>query len=77
MSSAEFAEWQQYYGLEPFGAWRDNWHAGTVAALIFNANRGKGQRALSVSDFMYLDPESAEKKRDDEMLAMLRAKAGG
>ena len=62
----EMAYWKAYYQLEPFGADRDNFHSAQIAALIFNVNRGKTQKAVGVEQFMYRDKESAEdeKRRD-------------
>ena len=76
MTSAELSEWMQYYTIEPFGQWRDNWHAATLAAMLFNINRAKGQQAAKASDFMYMDQEAAEQKRDAETLALLRSVSG-
>lgn len=74
LSSTEFTEWMAYYTLEPFGQWRDNWHSAQLASLLYNINRGKN-KALETADFMYLDPESAQDKRDQEFVASLTAMA--
>lgn len=65
MPSRHYREWLAYFNLEPFGAWRDNWHAALIAAVIANVNRGKGTAPISVSEFMYQDQEAAERKRED------------
>lgn len=75
MSSAEFTDWQAYYKIEPFGAERDNWHMGVLAALFYNLRRHKSKPPLSASDFIYRDPVAARQKKDHEMLGWLRAKA--
>lgn len=75
MSSEEFNAWQDYYLLEPFGAWRDNWHASQIAALIYNTSRGKNQRPVKTFDFMYADPESAAEAKDKELLGFFSAAA--
>lgn len=72
MSSAEFTEYMAYYVLEPFGAWRDNWHAAQLTALMYNVNAGKG-KSVSVDEFMYHDSVAAQDKKDMEMLAKLNA----
>lgn len=59
----ELRAWEEYYRLEPWGATRDNMHAGMIAAAIVNPTRKRGTRALSFSDFM-LKPAS-EKYRDN------------
>lgn len=72
LSSSEFSEWIAFYSFEPFGAWRDNWHAAQLTALVYNVNRGKGN-ALSAGDFMYIDAESSQDKKDMEFIARLNA----
>ena len=63
MSSAEFAEWQAYDRLEPFGPWRADLNAGIVASTIANVNRGKNRKAYAPKDFMPdWDPPDAPPK---------------
>ena len=38
MDAHEFAQWKAYYQLEPFGADRDNLHAGIIAASLSGGN---------------------------------------
>ena len=72
LSSSEFTDWCQYYELEPFGSWRDNWHMAQLCSLLYNINRGK-QKSVSSEDFMYLDPEAARRKKDADILATLNS----
>ena len=37
-----------FYQLEPFG--EENRNAGLIAAAVYNANRGKNQKALTADD---------------------------
>lgn len=57
MSSRELTEWMIYYEMEPFGAARDNLHAGIVAATMANVNRAKGRKPLKPGDFMVRDAQ--------------------
>jgi hypothetical protein len=77
MTGAEFLEWMEYDNLEPFGAWRDNWHASMIASILANANRKPGTAPIKMSEFMYVDAETTKEKRDAEMLAFLEGKANG
>lgn len=70
MSSSELEGWIEYYRLEPFGQWRDNYHSAQIAHLIYNLNRGKSP-ALEFSEFFYRDQETAAKIRDQRALAAL------
>ncbi len=74
MTCAEFSEWQAYYVLEPFGAWRDNWHSAQIASLIYNTNRGRSP-PVKMSEYMYQDPQTVQDAADAETLAWLSAKA--
>lgn len=56
LSADELSDWMAYYQLEPWGAWRDNWHAALLAKLIYDVNRGK-HPAAKMKDFMYSDAE--------------------
>jgi hypothetical protein len=74
MGSAELSDWMDYYKIEPWGTWRDNWHAAQTAALIYNVNRGK-QKAVSTSDFMFVDPETARDVKDQQVLSFLSSRS--
>lgn len=52
ISSREMSEWIAYYGIEPWGAERDNLHAGIVASTTANLWRGEADEPLKASDFM-------------------------
>jgi hypothetical protein len=52
MDSHELSEWMAFDMVDPVGGKRGDYQAATVASTIANANRGKGQRALHINDFM-------------------------
>lgn len=52
MSSREFSEWMAFYNIDPFGDQRADLRAAIQSSLLFNVNRGKGQSAKSVEDYM-------------------------
>ena len=72
MPASALAEWMEYETLEPFGAWRDNWHSAMTSMILANANRGPHTKEFRLADFFYVDPQSAQEKRDLEMLEALR-----
>ena len=61
----------EYERLEPFGSWRDNWHAAMIASAIANAFRKKGAPPIGMHEFMYADPETAQEEKDKELIAFL------
>lgn len=60
MGAGEYRRWQMYYMAEPWGAMRDNWHAGMIASAIYNARPGKKRRLAKVKDFL-LRPKEEER----------------
>lgn len=61
-----------YERLEPFGDWRADWRAALLASLLYNANRGRGDRALQIDDFMpVFDETTRKRKKDSEMMSKL------
>jgi hypothetical protein len=52
MTSEEWTEWQAFDAMEPIGAWRDDYNAGMLMALLANVNRKRGSQAFKPLDFM-------------------------
>jgi hypothetical protein len=73
MDSLEFAEWMAYYAAEPFGAERDNFHAGIVAAMVRNVNTIKGS-PVRPADFM-LRTDPPKNQTPQQLKSSLRAYA--
>ncbi len=70
MSSAEYAEWIAFMGLEPIGEVRADLRAGIVASTIANVNRGKRQKPFKPADFM---PDFGPKRDSKRLSRRLRA----
>lgn len=71
------AEWIEYDRLEPFGAWRDNWHMAVLTSIVANANRDPKKRPtpFSPSEFFYRDAETQQRDADLETVAWFEALA--
>ncbi len=52
MTSEEWTEWQAFDAVEPIGAWRDDYNAGMMMALLANVNRKRGSTPFKPLDFM-------------------------
>ncbi|WP_455906938.1 phage tail assembly protein T [Nocardiopsis alba] len=53
IDARELSEWMAYEQLTgPLGPARGDIHAGIVASMIYNTNRGKNQRAREPGDFV-------------------------
>ena len=74
MPARLFHEWMEYERLEPFGSWRDNYHAALVSMILVNAHRDPKRSPVGMAEFFYRDPETAQHERDQEMLNELRAR---
>ncbi len=60
LTAKQFHDWERYAELEPFGEKRADYRAASICATIANVNRGKGQKAYAVEDFVlkFEQPES-------------------
>lgn len=77
MPAAEVLEWMEYEQIEPFGAWRDNWHTATIAHILANAHRAPHSAPIPFSSFMYRDPREIREEKDQEMIAFMDSKVRG
>lgn len=75
LTYSEFRAWEAYYAVEPWGAARDNMHAGLIAAAIGNTNRKKGSRPLTFKDFMLTPRDEQFRDNRQRFFGMLRANA--
>ncbi len=62
LSLHELAYWEAKFQVDPFGSWRENYHAGLIASQIYNAHRGKAD-TVSPLDFILKTEGQAQ---DDE-----------
>lgn len=60
---------------EPFGPWRDNYHAAMLAHLFMAVYTKKGRRAPPIKDFMYTSTDSRREQNASTFLKMLRVGA--
>lgn len=62
LGASELDDWYSYWSEEPWGAWRDNVHAGLIAAACLSPYQKPGHR-VTHEDFML---KSADKRRADD-----------
>jgi hypothetical protein len=72
-SSAEFTYLKKYYQIEPFGTWRDNFHAAQTTQILANVNRGKRSRAYSLADFFFKDKTSERNQRHKSFFSAFKS----
>jgi hypothetical protein len=75
VGGAEYEDWQRFFSVEPFGAYRDNLHAGIIASAIINSsmNRRRGVAAVTPADFVLRTRASERAQETASTLAVLRA----
>lgn len=66
LAESEGLYWMAYYELEPFGPVQEDFRAGQVASLIYNANRGKDAKVLGPEAFFpsLQEPEEITREKD-------------
>lgn len=68
MGSAELAEWRAYEQIAgPLGGARGDVNAAMISAAIVAVNRGKGQRAPKLADFMPRWDRTKVRKSPEEL----------
>ena len=75
MGSSELAEWMVFWKMEPWGSYRDNIHAGLIAATIANVNRKPHAKPISHEVFMLTDQAKYKRNQSRETLAWMSAVA--
>ncbi len=75
MSSSEFTQWMAFYGIEPFGAQRDNLHAAIIASTVANVHRGKNQKAIPPTQFMISSTNEKPSNGFEGLVAFLSSHA--
>jgi hypothetical protein len=77
ISSDELSEWAAYYRLDPFGGYRGDVQAASVAMMIAQANAKKGH-TFKLSDFLvkFGEPEPAKSMTPQEIHNALVARFG-
>lgn len=73
LGAVEFDAWKEFYSLEPWGSYRDNLHAGIIAATIGNINRRKKGKPLTPSDFVLRTKDEKRNTETAKSLNFLRA----
>ncbi|MET8824796.1 DUF4035 domain-containing protein [Streptomyces sp. NPDC004610] len=72
-TSSELAEWQAYEQLSgPLGPARGDLQAALIASVVAGVNRGKGQRAPKISDFMPRWDRTRTEKSPEELFQLAR-----
>lgn len=61
LTAKQFRGWEHFHELSPFGDYRADLRIATVTQMLYNINRGKGEKARPLEDFL-LKFDGAKKK---------------
>lgn len=75
MGAGEYAMWQRYAALEPFGQERDNWHMAVLAQMYASVHKGKNKPNPTIKQFMWGTGESCKQDETKATLLALEAMA--
>ena len=75
LPASEVEGWRAFYALQPFGPWRDNFHAAQIAYILAAANRNPKRPAPKIDEFMYRDPVARIKDNDTATILFFDSKA--
>lgn len=75
MGSSEFSDWLKYYEVEPWGAVRDNLHAGQIASTLVKLFGSKRRKAPEAADFVLRPLRARKNEETNRSLSWLRAVA--
>ena len=66
-----------YAELEPFGDMRADYRTASIVQMLYNINRGKGQKALELKDFLlaFGEQEPQQKQTPEQQFALLKVLA--
>lgn len=51
MTAQEFIEWQAFYGIDPWGGYRQDLQSANICSIIANVNRGENTQPYALEDF--------------------------
>ncbi len=74
MTQQELNSWARYYQEQPFGSWRDNYHAAMLTSVLWNVNAGKGN-SKTPDDFMFKTKRQKTNTETINTLAKLQSLA--
>jgi hypothetical protein len=63
LTAAQFRGWEHYYELEPDVEIRADYRAASIVQILYNINRGKGQKALTLEEALLKFGEVEEKPK--------------
>ena len=74
LSSAQYADWQAFYNVSPFGDRRADRRAAGIQAMVANRHRGPKEKPYTVEMFMPFEPKPEQPEQTpEEISAQLKA----
>lgn len=77
LTAVQMRGWEHFYELEPDPELRADYRAASIVQILYNINRGKNQKALSLEEALLKFGEQAEKQAQtpEQQFSILRVLA--
>lgn len=73
ITAKQFRDWQHYASLEPFDETRADYRAASIVSMIYNVNRGKDDKVMTIEDARLKFEQSEKRKQTwQDQLYMLK-----
>ena len=79
LAADEFDYWRAFDRIDPVGAWRADWRAANIAAILHNVNLGVDGEPVSAAEYLWKKPTPFVEKTEEQIEASMGpwlAKAG-
>lgn len=73
MGASELEEWKLLWASDPWGPYRDNFHAALITSVLVNIHRKKNTKPIDYTEFMLSDREQYQRKKSKEFLSWMKA----
>lgn len=75
MGATELERWMEFWRVEPWGPYRDNIHAGLIAAAVLQPHVPRGKRSPTHADFMLKDAQETRASAEKSLLSFFKMAA--
>ncbi len=76
LTAKQFYEWVAYNELEPFGEWRDDYRAASIAQMIYNVAVEKQYRKNDIGQFVLKFGEQTRRQTPEQQKALFMLMVG-
>jgi hypothetical protein len=77
LTATQFRGWEHFYELEPDPEIRADYRAASIVQILYNINRGKSQKALTLEEALlkFGEQEQKQKQTPEQQFSILKVLA--